>query len=231
MPGQTVVPVEVNMGGPRGVRAFIVTGETPFLVDTGIAGTGPAMLGRLAELSIAPSDIALIVITHAHPDHAGSAADLQAATGAPILAQRIDAQSLALGEAEPVIGRTAVAKVFAEQIAARRAGAGGGPAYAPVTASTVVDDEAGLGEFGVDARVVYTPGHTAGGLTVMLGNGEAITGDLIGSEDGHPALAGFATDEAAMRDSIARVLELKPTIVHTCHDGSFTLAELVAAFS
>ena len=211
------------------LRSFIVTGERPFLVDTGVPGSAPAILAALEALSIDPTDIALIVITHAHPDHAGCAAELQAMTGAPILAQQVDAEALATGASEPVVGRTPTAKVFAEQIAARRSSAPAGPAYTPVTASTVVDGEADLAAFGLDARVIHTPGHTAGGLTVILGNGDALVGDLIGSDAGQPALAGFATDEDAMAASIARVIALEPSMVHTCHDGSFTLAELMAA--
>ena len=230
MTAQAVVPVDISVGGPRGVRAFVITGERPFLVDTGIPGSASAILGKLEELSIAPGDIALIVITHAHPDHAGSAAELQAITGAPILAQRLDAPALGAGASEPVVGRTPEAKAFAEQIAARMANAPSGPAYASVDAAVIVDDEADLGEFGVDARVIHTPGHTAGGLTVVLGNGEAITGDLIDRLDGRPALAGFATDADAAVASVARVLALRPAVAHTCHGGSFQLSELTEVF-
>jgi glyoxylase-like metal-dependent hydrolase (beta-lactamase superfamily II) len=231
MPAQAVFPVDITVGGPRGVRAFVVTGDRPFLIDTGIPGSAPAILAELERLSISPTDIALIVITHAHPDHAGSAAELQAITGAPILAQRTDAAALAVGASEPVVGRTPTARAFAEQIAARMGDAPSGPAYAPVTAGSVVDDAADLSEFGLDARVIHTPGHTDGGLTVILGSDEAIVGDLIGSVEGKPALAGFATDETAMVDSVRRVLALEPSMVHTCHDGSFELAVVLEAFN
>jgi len=231
MPDQTVVPIEFVTGGLRRLNAFVVTGPRPFLVDTGVPGSVPAILGKLEELGIEPTDIALIVVTHTHVDHAGSAAELQSITGAPILAQRHDAAAMAEGASEPAVGRTPAAKGFAEQIAARMATAPAGPAYPPVSATTVVDDAANLSEFGVDARVIHTPGHTAGGLTIVLGNDEAIVGDLIGSSDGNPALAGFATDETAMVDSIRRVLALEPAVVHTCHDGAFDLAMLLDAFA
>jgi glyoxylase-like metal-dependent hydrolase (beta-lactamase superfamily II) len=33
--------------------------------------------------------------------------------------------------------------------------------------------------FGVDGKVVCTPGHTAGSISVVLSTGEAIVGDLL----------------------------------------------------
>jgi hydroxyacylglutathione hydrolase len=230
MSEQTVITVPLMTLGPRGLASYIVTGDKPFLVDTGIPGSTEAILAALEAAGIAPSEIALIVITHAHPDHAGSAADLAGLTGAPVLAQRKAAEAIALGSAEPVVGRTPAGKQFAEQIAARRAGAPEGPMYAPVEVSAVVDYEADLAEYGIHGRVLHTPGHTSGDLTVLLGNGEALTGDLIGSESGAAALAVFAVDEIAMADSIMNVIALRPSVVYTAHDGSFELPDLLEAF-
>jgi len=234
MPAQTVIPVDLAVGPPRGLRSFLIVGDGPILVDTGVPGSAPAILAAVADAGLQPADILLIVITHAHPDHAGTAAELQAATGAPIVASALDAVSLAEGKAEPVVGRTDTAKSFAEQIAARAAAAPPGPSYAPVEATIVLAEDADHldldEEFGVHARVIHTPGHTPGGLSVLLGNGEVIVGDLIDRVDNGPALAGFAVDEAALVDSIARVLATEPTVVHTCHGGSFSHEQVMAAF-
>lgn len=232
MPAQTVVPVDFPTGSPRQLRSFIVTGDAPFLVDTGIPGSAEKILSAIAEAGLEPEDICIIVLTHAHPDHAGSVAELQEATGAPVIAHEIDAEALRDGRSEPVVGRTPQAQVFAEQIAARNAGQSG-PAYEPVAPELVVTGDGHLDldeQFGIHARLIHTPGHTAGGLTVLLGNGEAIVGDLLDrNAEGDPVLAGLAVDEAALTDSVARVLETQPPVVHTCHGGSFTREELVAA--
>lgn len=229
MTAQTVYPVDIVPGGTWGVRAFVVTGETPFIVDTGIHDGAPKILAELQRLSIDPRDIALIVITHAHPDHTGSLAEMITATGAPVLAQSLDAAAMKVGAAEPVVGRTPAAKEFAAARAAEAAERSG-PAYPPYAPDYVAAEERDLSDLGIDARVIHTPGHTAGGLSVVLGNGEVIVGDIIGSEDGKPSLARFATDEIAMAESIRRVLALEPSVVHTCHDGSFEFAQLAVAF-
>ena len=56
------------------------------LVDAGIPGSERRIGRVLARHGLSFADIKLIVVTHAHTDHAGSAARLRASSGAPILA-------------------------------------------------------------------------------------------------------------------------------------------------
>ena len=46
------------------------------LIDTGTPGKADNILTELSEINVKPSDVKAIVITHAHPDHAGSSAAL-----------------------------------------------------------------------------------------------------------------------------------------------------------
>src|SRR6476469_4066124 len=43
------------------------------LVDMGISRSGPKVLAALAAIGSSPSDVTRLVLTHAHPDHAGGA--------------------------------------------------------------------------------------------------------------------------------------------------------------
>jgi glyoxylase-like metal-dependent hydrolase (beta-lactamase superfamily II) len=75
------------------VNAYLLdTGAGPVLVDTGFAGDELRILGALAELAVGPRELRAIVVTHAHPDHAGGAAALRAATGAPVYLHPRDAE-------------------------------------------------------------------------------------------------------------------------------------------
>jgi glyoxylase-like metal-dependent hydrolase (beta-lactamase superfamily II) len=42
-----------------------------------------------------------------------------------------------------------------------------------------VDEECSLTGFGVAGRVLHTPGHTAGSLSLLLDSGDAFVGDLV----------------------------------------------------
>jgi len=78
-----VLPIPVRMG-PMTVMAYALVGDRVVIVDTGVGGQAERILERIAEEGHAPGDVSLILLTHGHGDHAGSAAALRDATGAPI---------------------------------------------------------------------------------------------------------------------------------------------------
>jgi glyoxylase-like metal-dependent hydrolase (beta-lactamase superfamily II) len=69
------------------------------LIDAGLPKSGPKLvLGTLQNLGYKPSDLKTILITHADPDHVGGAAELKGATGARMLASRLDGEAMRLGK-------------------------------------------------------------------------------------------------------------------------------------
>ena len=74
------------------VNAHLIRGEAGcVLIDAGIPGSERKIGRVLAKNGLTFRDIKLIVVTHAHTDHAGSAAQVRALSGAPILAHQDDA--------------------------------------------------------------------------------------------------------------------------------------------
>ena len=55
---------------------WLVEGPQPVLVETGSQTSVPVVLAALGELGVGPSDLAGIVVTHIHLDHAGGVGDL-----------------------------------------------------------------------------------------------------------------------------------------------------------
>jgi glyoxylase-like metal-dependent hydrolase (beta-lactamase superfamily II) len=67
------------------VNAHLVLGnEGAIVVDAGLPDTQDVVEQALRGRNLAWSDIKLIVITHAHTDHAGNAGWIRALTGAPV---------------------------------------------------------------------------------------------------------------------------------------------------
>jgi hydroxyacylglutathione hydrolase len=62
------------------------------LVDAGLPGSAPKIEKVLIKHGLTFKDIKLIVVTHAHVDHAGSAYDLREVSGAPVVAHADDAK-------------------------------------------------------------------------------------------------------------------------------------------
>lgn len=142
------------------------------LVDTGVKSTPPRVLAGLAAMGKAPTDVTRIVLTHAHGDHAGGAADLRARTGAPVAIHEVDAAWARRGEAPPRDPRTLMGRLL------NRAGsrANGFPAVEigeELSDGQVLPIAGGL-------RVVHTPGHTPGHVSLLHEpSGVLITGDAI----------------------------------------------------
>jgi hydroxyacylglutathione hydrolase len=206
-------------------NAFLIRGKRPVLVDTGLPGKAPEILAVLQEEGYNPWDLALIIITHAHIDHFGNAAALAGATGAPLLVHSLEAEALSRGESLPAVPASLTGKIMKFMI--------GKHAPRPelgITAVIRVDAPYRLDAFGIDGEILPTPGHTRGSLSVMLGTGEAITGDLVmGMFPAHKAtLPHFAEDREDVKKSIRTVTEREPAIIYTGHGGPFSCRDLEA---
>ena len=70
--GPGVIQIDTLLGGWHNVTAgYLIQGREPVLVETGSQSSVAALLAALAELIVAPTDLAGIAVTHIHLDHAG----------------------------------------------------------------------------------------------------------------------------------------------------------------
>lgn len=94
LPGLHRVALPLS-GSPLGqVNAYLIEdGAGLVLIDTGwrTPETIAALEAAFAGLGRTPADLQAIVLTHAHPDHCGLAAQLRALSGAPIALHPADA--------------------------------------------------------------------------------------------------------------------------------------------
>jgi glyoxylase-like metal-dependent hydrolase (beta-lactamase superfamily II) len=77
--GHDVFQIDTRMAGYAGITAgYLIRGDKPCLVETGTAPSAPVVRAALAALGIGPGDLATVVVTHIHLDHAGGAGDIAA---------------------------------------------------------------------------------------------------------------------------------------------------------
>jgi glyoxylase-like metal-dependent hydrolase (beta-lactamase superfamily II) len=75
--GHDVFQIDTRMAGYDGITAgYLIRGERPCLVETGAAPSAPLVRDALAALGIGPADLATVVVTHIHLDHAGGTGDI-----------------------------------------------------------------------------------------------------------------------------------------------------------
>jgi hydroxyacylglutathione hydrolase len=222
----TVVPVSLGF-----VKAFLVRGRKTIVVDAGMRGSGRKILAALEQLGVKPRSVSLILLTHGHADHIGGVSELAAALKCPVAIHAADADALRTG-IQPAT--TAVGPVLglAMAIARGRKKARGRPGLPPFKPDVVFKRSLDLAPYGVAGTVESTPGHTPGSVTIYLGNGEAIIGDLLrGSRTASstPRYPYVAEDLTEVRRSIGRLLDRAPSRIWTSHGGPLT-ADAVREF-
>ncbi|HEY8092157.1 MAG TPA: MBL fold metallo-hydrolase [Acidimicrobiales bacterium] len=75
-----VVQIDTLLGGWDQVTAgYLIEGPEPCLVETGSQSSLSTVLAELAQLGLGPDDLASVVVTHIHLDHAGAVGDIAAA--------------------------------------------------------------------------------------------------------------------------------------------------------
>jgi glyoxylase-like metal-dependent hydrolase (beta-lactamase superfamily II) len=88
--GDDVFSIDTQMSGYSGITsAYLIRGDRPCLVETGTATSAPVVAQALAALGVGPEDLASVVVTHIHLDHAG---------GVGTLAQRFPAAEVVVHE-------------------------------------------------------------------------------------------------------------------------------------
>ncbi|MGW4766763.1 MBL fold metallo-hydrolase [Nocardia sp. NPDC004278] len=202
--------------------AFLVTdGNAAMIVDTGVRGRAPAMLRQIADAGLRPRDVTLIVLTHYHADHTGSAAELREATGAPIAIHRDDADQLRRGGRVDLQPTSVVPRLMKLMLAGTEI-----PAIEP---DIILDDEEDLTRHGGIGRSFVTPGHTPGSVCVLLPDnsivaGDALSGGLLRARVAHQPM--FVTDPDAATRSMRTIADHAPITVYVGHGGPLTTTSL-----
>ena len=143
-------------------NTFFLVDQRLILVDTGTPDAAPMILEYLNKIRMKPSDIGTIFITHTHPDHVGGLAAIRReAPAAKVAAHRIEADYISKKKTYP-----------------------GPPGAARQThPGTPVDILLDDGKVQDGLRVIFTPGHTTGSISLLDATRSLlIAGDAVSHE-------------------------------------------------
>jgi hydroxyacylglutathione hydrolase len=185
------VPVAPGRSLPRFVNVFLLLGSKAWLIDTGVSGSGNAILKWMTELGLSAEGLGHICLTHGHVDHMGSAKQLHDVSGALVYAHAAERNWIedvsTQAEQRPIPGFHALVG-------------------SSVAIDRIVNDR---DVFELDAdlhlHVLHTPGHSPGSLSFWLPEqGVVCTGDVIPVAGDMPVY----DDPVASVQSIQRLMAL-----------------------
>jgi metallo-beta-lactamase class B len=138
--------------GTAGLASILIhSPEGAILLDGGLPQSAPLILANIAKLGFRPTDVKIIVNSHAHYDHAGGLAQLQDVTGARVYASPPSTLAIERGDILKDDPQTAF----------------GTPHNSFPAVRDVVGIKDGetltLGKLAITAH--FTPGHTPGGTS------------------------------------------------------------------
>jgi glyoxylase-like metal-dependent hydrolase (beta-lactamase superfamily II) len=210
---------------PAGMlNAFlIVHGNDAILVDTGLPNSEAKIFKRLKKLGLNWSNVRMIVLTHAHIDHAGSAIAIKALTAAPILAHDLEVP-YCCGQPPKLRATGPFGRTFQKTGAIQRPFS----YFKPDVIMTA--GEMGLDDRGFPLKIVHTPGHTPGSVSVLMPNDRVVAGDLAASGillggivlRSKPKRPPFEEDKQAVATSLERLLQRGCKTFHLGHGGPLT---------
>ncbi|MED4754984.1 MBL fold metallo-hydrolase [Brevibacillus choshinensis] len=212
------------------VNAHLLLGpDGCILVDAGIPGSEKKIERALAKEKLTFKDIKLIIITHAHVDHAGSAARLREFSGAPILVHEGDAKHYSREEEMTFCPTGQFARLFFKTGFILQPYEGFTPDLL-VSGKQSID----LRRFGVPGTVTHTPGHTLGSISVELESKDAMVGDLLASgillggimRKNHAIRPPFEDDPHRVAEELLRLISSGHHTFYLGHGGPLGVNEV-----
>src|SRR5712692_8692082 len=208
--------------------AFLVRGGKPVLVDSGSPNEGARIAAALAKENLRVEDLALILHTHGHADHCGSTAELKQNRSMPAAVHPADAGKMRAGRNGVLRPTRFFGRVLIPFVDVP---------FPPVEPEILVEEDFSLRPYGLSARIVHTPGHTPGSISVIFDDGQAIVGDLLmgGYLGGafrprSPDYHYFAEDLSVVRESIRKLIGLGVKKFHPGHGGPLDSADILRRF-
>ncbi|MBI3774874.1 MAG: MBL fold metallo-hydrolase [Gammaproteobacteria bacterium] len=199
------------------------------LFDTGLPGSEVKIQTALAKHSLSFKDIKLIVISHAHVDHAGNATLLRKLSGAPIVGHADDAKYFNRSQDMTFCPTGWAGRIFRKLPLVTEPYSGFEPDIM-LADSELLD----LNRYGIPGIVKHTPGHTAGSISVVLSTHTALVGDLLASgiliggllRTGHAIRPPFEDNPHTVGQELQRLLDSGIEKFYLGHGGPLMAHEV-----
>jgi hydroxyacylglutathione hydrolase len=196
---------------------LIKTGSGYFLIDTGSSNKRTYLEKELESAGCRPGNLNLIILTHGDFDHAGNAANLCKKFGAKIAMHYDDSGMVERGD---MFWNRNKGNIFLKMIGRILFGFGKSKRFKP---DFYIDETYDLSKYGLDANVLYLPGHSNGSIGILTTDGDLFCGDLLENTN-KPDIGSIIDDKAAANASVEKLKCLKINTVNPGHGKPFSMS-------
>jgi glyoxylase-like metal-dependent hydrolase (beta-lactamase superfamily II) len=212
-----------HLGMGNAVGVFLILDSNEFsLIETGPGSTLPVIKKAIADLGFDLGDLAHVLVTHIHLDHAGGAGELARETGAKVYVHERGGPHLI----DPSKLLSSAQRIYGDQMETLWG------TIIPIPESQVTTLQGGedLELSHHQIKVIHTPGHASHHVSYLLDEDLLFTGDSAGicfegSSVIRPALPPPEVDLEVWKQSIDAMLAAKPKRLMLTHFGEVKDAE------
>lgn len=186
---------------------LVAKGSNAILVDTGSAAGYEKVLAECGAYTMK-----LIVLTHVHFDHAENAARLAKHFGIPVAVHQADLELFDSYDRQPLMSYGLVGRVV---LVLSLSDLRNRKVEKPEELIYVKEGD-DLSPYGIDAKVMELPGHTAGSIGIDVAGKDLLVGDALDNWLS-PATGHLYSNLDAIRKSAERITSLGERTLHYGH--------------
>jgi glyoxylase-like metal-dependent hydrolase (beta-lactamase superfamily II) len=208
-----------NLGS---VNCYLInTGAGYILIDTGASNQRAELERELEGAGCHPDDLKLIVLTHGDFDHTGNVAYLRDKYGAKIAMHPDDSGMLERGD---MFWNRKKGNLLIRMLAPILFRFGKANRCKP---DLIIQEGCDLSEYGFEAQILDTPGHSKGSIGILTTGGDLFCGDLLDNIN-QPGRNSIMDDPAAAGASLEKLKRFAIITVYPGHGNPFPLLQLLS---
>lgn len=211
----------------KSVNCYLLNQEDKFfLIDTGFSDKFEEIENELRIAGVEKNNLELIILTHGDTDHSGNCSILRDKYGAKILMHQADSGIVETGDMKinrkekpdkhslifkifTIFGKEAPFEVFQPDILVRR------------------DDS--LKQYGLDASLLYIPGHSQGSIAILTKDNDLFCGDLMINIT-KPKFHYLIDNMEVAKESINKLRNKEINTVYPGHGKPFKMIEFLEKY-
>jgi hydroxyacylglutathione hydrolase len=211
-------------------NCYVIREEGTILVDAGPPRQEKRFIRKILGLGIDPEDISLIFITHGHLDHIGSLHGIKALTEAEVAINHREKEVVEQALKPVPKGVTPWGRFLIMLMRLSQKNI----SYEGTSVDISLDDAVfSLTSYGIDGKMLPTPGHSSGSMSILLESGDAFVGDLF--MNGFPMRRGpgvpiFADDIDTVKRSAKSLIDNGAKTIYPGHGEPFNVDILIKPF-